>query len=249
VLQADPVARLDRPVTGNQAAGGARSQRAGGQRRAPGDDAIQDDRDPQRRPGQDEPGQGRMPQGIISATGRTVGAGDTGGKALITAAIQTSAAINPGNSGGALVDLNDQVVGIPTLAARLPNEGGAAPGIGFAIPANTVEHIADQLIKTGKVTDSGRASLGITGETTADSDGNPVGVAVVAVANGGTAASAGVRPGDIIVGLNGQRTNSLEELEGLLSELKPGAKVTVHYTGSNGGNTKEGTGKLGSLGS
>ncbi len=92
-------------------------------------------------------------QGIISATGRTVGASEAnGGQALITAAIQTSAAINPGNSGGALVNLDDQVVGVPTLAARLPDQGGAAPGIGFAIPSDTVQNIADQLIKSGKVT-------------------------------------------------------------------------------------------------
>src|SRR5262249_54979335 len=76
-------------------------------------------------------------EGIVSATGRTVSEGGSGqatqsGPALITSAIQTSAPINPGNSGGALVDLSAQVIGIPTLAAREPNSGGAAPGIGFA---------------------------------------------------------------------------------------------------------------------
>ena len=74
--------------------------------------------------------------------------------------IQTSAAINPGNSGGALVDLADQVVGIPTLAATDQQLGGTAPGIGFAIPANIVTDIAGQIIKTGHVTNSHRAALG-----------------------------------------------------------------------------------------
>ncbi len=113
-------------------------------------------------------------QGIISATGRTVGSGEPGGgKALITAAIQTSAAINPGNSGGALVTLDNDVIGVPTLAARLPDQGGFAPGIGFAIPSNTVKNIANQLIKTGKVTQSDRASLGITAQTAANASGEP----------------------------------------------------------------------------
>ena len=121
-------------------------------------------------------------QGIISATGRTVSSSEPGQGALITSAIQTSAAINPGNSGGALVNLEEQVVGIPTLAARLPDQGGAAPGIGFAIPSNTVRNIANQLIETGRVTTSDRATLGITAQTAANQQGQDTGVAVVAVA-------------------------------------------------------------------
>jgi S1-C subfamily serine protease len=88
-------------------------------------------------------------QGIVSSLGRTV---PEGNGAVISSAIQTSAPINPGNSGGALVDLDAQVIGIPTLAALDPELGGsAAPGIGFAIPSNTIKRIAGQLIKTGRV--------------------------------------------------------------------------------------------------
>ena len=189
-------------------------------------------------------------QGIISATGRTVGAGESsGGKALITAAIQTSAAINPGNSGGALVNLDDEVVGIPTLAARLPDQGGAAPGIGFAIPSDTVQSIANQLIKSGKVTSSDRASLNITAQTAADAHGQPVGVAVLGVARNGTAFAAGLRAGDIIVGVNAQGISSLEELETMLSALKPATSVSIRYTRGSGRNVRTGTAKLGSLGS
>jgi putative serine protease PepD len=187
-------------------------------------------------------------QGIISATGRTVGSSEPdGGTALITAAIQTSAAINPGNSGGALVDLEDQVIGIPTLAAGLPDQGGVAPGIGFAIPSNTVKNIANQLIKTGKVTNSDRATLGITAQTAASGAGTPAGVAVLAVNPGGTAANAGLKAGDIIVGINDQSVNSLEELQSTLSLLQPGSKVTIKYTRGTSG-VREGSAQLDSLG-
>jgi len=105
---------------------------------------------------------------------------------VISDAIQTSAAINPGNSGGALVTLSGQVLGIPTLSARDPELGGAAPGIGFAIPANTVRDIAAQLISSGKVTKSDRASLEITASTHSSSSGQPDGVTVDAARLGGT---------------------------------------------------------------
>jgi S1-C subfamily serine protease len=83
-------------------------------------------------------------QGIVSFTGRNVSEGNG---VTLKSVIQTSAAINPGNSGGALVNLSDQVVGIPTLAAVDQQIGNsAAPGIGFAIASNTVRRVADQLI-------------------------------------------------------------------------------------------------------
>jgi putative serine protease PepD len=88
--------------------------------------------------------QGSVTQGIVSALGRNVPE-DNG--VTLQGAIQTSAEINPGNSGGALVNLQGQVIGIPTLAAVDPQLGnGAAPGIGFAIPSNTVHGVANQLL-------------------------------------------------------------------------------------------------------
>ncbi len=88
--------------------------------------------------------QSTVTQGIVSAVGRTVA--EEGGVTL-KGAIQTSAEINPGNSGGALVDLQGNVIGIPTLAATDPQLGGGqAPGIGFAIPSNTVRDVATQLV-------------------------------------------------------------------------------------------------------
>jgi putative serine protease PepD len=86
-------------------------------------------------------------EGIVSAVGRTVSepASDGSAGATLPDTIQTSAAINPGNSGGALVTLDGEVVGIPTLAA-VRQAGGAAPGIGFAIPSNIAIEIARQLV-------------------------------------------------------------------------------------------------------
>jgi S1-C subfamily serine protease len=97
---------------------------------------------------------GSVSEGIVSATGRRVvePTGDGSPGATLTGAIQTTAAINPGNSGGALVNLAGDVVGIPTLTATDPQIGGAAPGIGFAIPVSTVTQVARQLIATGHVT-------------------------------------------------------------------------------------------------
>jgi S1-C subfamily serine protease len=99
--------------------------------------------------------------GLISALNRTV---QEENGAYLPNALQTSAPINPGNSGGALVDLNGNVVGIPTLEATDPqnNNGGAAQGIGFAIPSSRVTFVAGQIIKTGTVQHTGRAYLGVT---------------------------------------------------------------------------------------
>jgi putative serine protease PepD len=185
-------------------------------------------------------------QGIVSATGRTVGEG-SGSNALITSAIQTSAPINPGNSGGALVNLSNQVIGIPTLAAQLPGQGGPAPGIGFAIPSDTVKNIAGQLIKDGRVTKSDRAAIGISGETSANASGQGVGVSVISVTSGGTAAQAGLTPGDVIVGVNNQKVTSLAMLQYLLAQLTPGARVTIHYTSDGSSAPKSGSGTLSSL--
>jgi S1-C subfamily serine protease len=171
-------------------------------------------------------------QGIVSATGRTVSAGDADGGtgATIANMVQTSAAINPGNSGGALVGLDGRVVGIPTLAATDPGFGdSAAPGIGFAIPASTVRTIADQIVRDGRVTDSGRAALGITGRTYVDADFQPAGVAVVEVTGGGAADKAGIRAGDVIVRLGDTDITTITSLAEALAENRPGQRTTVTY--------------------
>ncbi|MEU1126530.1 trypsin-like peptidase domain-containing protein [Streptomyces sp. NPDC005899] len=174
-------------------------------------------------------------QGIVSAVGRTVSESRAGGGTGATLAdmVQTSAAINPGNSGGALVDLDSEVIGIPTLAATDPEPGGsAAPGIGFAIPVSTVRTVADQIIESGRVTDSGRAALDITGRTVVDDDYRPAGVAVVTAPEGGAAEEAGLRAGDVITRLGDTRVTTITSLSEALASRSPGQKVRVTYVRS-----------------
>ncbi|MFJ6617031.1 S1C family serine protease [Kitasatospora sp. NPDC091335] len=181
-------------------------------------------------------------QGIVSATGRTVSEPQAPGSpgATIGNMVQTSAAINPGNSGGALVDLDSKVIGINTLAATEPqSNGAAAPGIGFAIPASTITNIADQLIKQGKVTNSGRAALGITARTSFDQQFQPAGAVIVAVTAGGAAASAGLQAGDVITKIGDTAVDSLNALTTALASLTPGSKVTVTYTRDGATKTAE----------
>ncbi|GGS84860.1 protease [Streptomyces tanashiensis] len=191
---------------------------------------------------------GSVTQGIVSATGRTVSEGQTGGGtgATIANMVQTSAAINPGNSGGALVNLDSEVIGIPTLAATDPElGGGSAAGIGFAIPASMVRTVADQIIRNGKVTDSGRAALGITGRTVLNDAYEPAGVAVVEAPADGAAGKAGLKPGDVITRLGGTDITTITSLSEALASMRPGDEVTVGYV--RGGATKSTTVTLGEI--
>ena len=162
--------------------------------------------------------QSSVTEGIVSAVGRTV---DEGNGTTLPNVIQSSAAINPGNSGGALVDLNGLVVGIPTLAAVDQQLGGSAPGIGFAIASATFVDIANQLIQTGKVTNSHRAYLGVR-------VGNArSGVYIASVAAGGPAEAAGIRSGDVVTSIDGKATPDTSALSEVLASLEPGQKVKV----------------------
>jgi S1-C subfamily serine protease len=161
-------------------------------------------------------------EGIISALGRTQ-VEETG--ATLQNTVQTSAAINPGNSGGALVDLNSRVVGMNTLAAGNPT-GGLAPGIGFAIPSNTIKDIAGQLATHGKVINSHRAFIGISAATLPTG-----GILVTKVYPGTGAAKAGLRTGDVIVSVDGTPTPTLDSLAQVLARHKPGDQVKVELTG------------------
>ena len=175
--------------------------------------------------------------GIISAVGRTVSEAQEAGSpgATLPDVIQTSAAINPGNSGGALADLADQVVGIPTLAATDQQlGGGAAPGIGFAIPSNIVTDIAGQIIKTGHVTNSHRAALGVRVQTVTGPDGQPAGAGIAAVTPGGPAAKAGLQAGDVITAVNGTATPDTETLAAVLAGLQPGQQASLSVTKADG---------------
>ncbi|MBE3567717.1 MAG: trypsin-like peptidase domain-containing protein [Thermogemmatispora sp.] len=173
--------------------------------------------------------------GIISALGRTVSE-EGQGTAVIANAIQTDAPINPGNSGGALVDLSGNVIGIPTVAAIDPEFNTPANGVGFAIPSNRVRFIVQQIIATGQVTHTGRAALGVRVASVtpqlAAQDNLPVdyGSLIVSVTANGPAARAGLRAGDIIVAIDGQKVTDNQTLSDILVNKSPGqtAKVTVY---------------------
>jgi S1-C subfamily serine protease len=157
--------------------------------------------------------------GIVSAVSRTV---DEGQGVVLPSVVQTSAAINPGNSGGALIDLSGAVVGIPTLAATDPELGGSAPGVGFAIPSNTVTNIAGQLAKQGHVVDSGRAYLGV------ELAQLPMGgVMVASVVPHGPGASAGVHAGELIYSIAGRRIRTVDGVAVALATKQPGETVDV----------------------
>ena len=169
--------------------------------------------------------QSSVTEGIVSALSRQVS--EPSGNTLPDV-IQTSAAINPGNSGGALVDLQGEVVGIPTLAATDPQLGGSAPGIGFAISSNRARVIADQLIATGHVTNSGRAYLGVSITDSAQ------GVLVAQITAGGPAAKAGIVAGDLILSVGGQATPDTSTLLQVVSTLHPGDTTQVQVQTSSG---------------
>jgi len=158
--------------------------------------------------------------GIVSALHRTVSEGNG---AALPDTIQTSAAINPGNSGGALVDMTGGVIGIPTLAATDPQlGGGAAPGIGFAIPSSTAADLAQQIITHGKVVDSHRAFMGV--KLTDIPSG---GVGIVSVEPGGPAAEAGVKPGSELLAIDGRPVRSVDDVSVILAQHKPGDTVKL----------------------
>ncbi|HEX7737453.1 MAG TPA: trypsin-like peptidase domain-containing protein [Ktedonobacteraceae bacterium] len=172
-------------------------------------------------------------QGIISALGRTVGEGHGGG--TIIDAVQTDAPINPGNSGGALVSMDGNLIGIPTLVAIDPEFKTPANGVGFAVPSNRVKFIAPQLIQYGKVIHSGRAALQAS-VTTVDPQvaaraGLSVdhGVLVVSTVPGGAAANAGLKTGDVITQVNNEAINNVSDLNDALLLFDPGTTINVNY--------------------
>ena len=115
--------------------------------------------------------------------------------------------------------------------------GGAAPGIGFAIPSNTATDIAAQIVRNGRVTNSHRAALGIRGSTLIGDDSQPAGVAVAKVDKGSAAAKAGIEPGDVIISINGRKTSTMAALAEALSALQPGQKAKVGVVRLDGSTT------------
>jgi serine protease Do len=167
-----------------------------------------------------------MTAGIVSATGRDLGA--QGGQ--FTNFIQTDASINPGNSGGPLVNMQGEVIGINAL---IFSRSGASEGIGFAIPSNLVNKVYAQLLKSGKVT---RAYLGVypqevTPSIARNARYNGEGGALVRDVSkeDSPAAKAGLRSGDIIVEVDGKKVASPKQLTETVADMPVGKSIVLKY--------------------
>ncbi|MFF8384413.1 trypsin-like peptidase domain-containing protein [Streptomyces kanasensis] len=181
--------------------------------------------------------------GIISAKGRPITAGGEkggGGDVSYVDALQTDAPINPGNSGGPLLDAQARVIGVNS-AIRAADSGSAlgggqsgSIGLGFAIPINQGRRVAEELINTGKAT---HPVIGVSLDMKFAGDGARVADkaqdGTASVTAGGPAAEAGVRPGDVITEVDGERVHSGEELIVKIRAHRPGdaLRLTVERNG------------------
>lgn len=161
--------------------------------------------------------------GIVSAMGR-----DHVGINTFENFIQTDAAINPGNSGGALVDTRGNLIGINT--AIYSNNGGSM-GIGFAIPVNLVKQVMESIIGNGSVT---RGWIGVEPQNLSKElseslglPSNTQGVILSGVLEGGPAARAGAKPGDVLISVNKESTADVRQLLNQIAKIIPGNIATV----------------------
>jgi S1-C subfamily serine protease len=171
--------------------------------------------------------------GIVSALGRTVTAGTTSSSETLDNMIQTDAAINPGNSGGPLLDSSGDVIGMNTAVAGTLPDGTSAQNIGFAIPDATIESLLKQLeagesvvnhgafigVEITSMTPSLQQEYGFTVST---------GAVVMSVISGTGAAAAGVKQGDVIVGINKTSIGSAQDVGSVVSALRPGDVIALH---------------------
>ena len=166
--------------------------------------------------------------GIVSAKARTMGQG-------VSSMIQTDAAINQGNSGGALVNTRGELIGIN---AMIYSQTGSNIGYGFAIPTAIMNKVVDDIKAYGTVQ---RAMIGISGSDVnlyVDAEkekGNEVdlgtmeGIYIAEVVEDGAAEDAGLKKGDVITHIDGQKVTQFGELQGIMAQKRPGDKVTVTY--------------------
>jgi len=178
---------------------------------------------------------------VVLAIGNPFGVGQTVTMGIISALgrnhlgintfenfIQTDAPINPGNSGGALVDVNGNLLGINTA---IYSRSGGSLGIGFAIPVSTARTVLESIITTGSVT---RGWIGVEPQDVtpeiAESFGlsQKSGAIVAGVLQGGPADKAGIKPGDILVSVNGEEITDTTKLLNTVAQIKPGTPTKVH---------------------
>jgi Do/DeqQ family serine protease len=165
--------------------------------------------------------------GIISAKGRRTGLSDGSFEDFL----QTDAPINRGNSGGALVNLNGELIGINSQILSSPGSAGGNIGIGFSIPSNMAKTVMDQLLKDGKVR---RGMLGINIQNiTADTAkalelADTTGVLVSNVRSGSAADKAGLKRGDIITAINGEKIEDSNVLRNKVAGTLPGTAIKLN---------------------
>jgi S1-C subfamily serine protease len=172
---------------------------------------------------------GTVTAGVVSALGRSLGTRDGRTSRLVENVIQTDAALNPGNSGGALADSRGRVVGINTAVAGI--------GLGLAVPIDAAtRRILGSLMRDGRVR---RAFLGVVGGSRplpprlAGELGRRQALEVVQLLEGSPAAAAGVRPGDLILDLDGRPVEGVGDLQRLLDGDAVGRRVGVRVARNN----------------
>jgi serine protease Do len=168
--------------------------------------------------------------GVVSATGRSI---DTGQGYQVEDLIQTDAAINQGNSGGPLVNLAGEVIGINNMIVRGSGSGAVAEGLGFAIPVNTAQAVATQILDHGYFS---RPFMGISYQAVSPDIAAayhlPVkwGVYVTKVVSNSPASAAGLQTDDIITSLNKVKLDETHNYLNMLYTYKPGDQVTLGVT-------------------
>ncbi|MFF3438196.1 S1C family serine protease [Streptosporangium sp. NPDC002721] len=177
---------------------------------------------------------GTVTSGIVSSLNRPVQAGEeNSSEATWLSAVQTDAAINPGNSGGPLVNVNGEVIGVNSAIATLGRSVGGQSGsigLGFAIPVNHARRVAQELITTGKAK---KSRIGVAIDPTYQG----VGVRIATESRQGTqpvepngpAAQAGLKPGDVILEVEGVVLQDGNELIAMIRNRAPGEKLSIKY--------------------
>ena len=168
---------------------------------------------------------GTMTNGIISAINRDLTVGDR-----TMTLIQTNAALNNGNSGGPLINCYGQVIGINTVKmSSYYTATASVEGLGFAIPISVAKPIIDELIENGYV--AGRPAIGISGDSLPSYYRTyyrlPEGVYVTSVNEGSDAKAKGIREGDIVTAINGEKICSIDELNTVKNQYAAGDEVTL----------------------